>query len=185
MFGKNREGNEDLLKRLGMELGFDIDKVEPFYDDGVIISSTRIRNALKENNLDFANDMLGYDYFVRGRVVVGARRGSTLGFPTANVQLPDRNKLMPVNGIYFVSSEIEGQRHFGMANIGTRPTFTDDTEPTLEVFFFDFDRDIYGKDISVDFHKYIRPELKFPGARELIEQMKNDEIVCRELVKNF
>ncbi len=184
-FGKNREGNSSLLDGLSATLGFGIERIEPFSDAGMVISSTKIRHALEERNLALANEMLGYEYFVSGKVVHGRGVGSDIGFPTANVKPPDKYKLMPGNGVYLVSSEMEGEKIFGMANIGTRPTLTSDTAPTLEVNFFEFDEDLYEKSIKVNFTRYIRAEKKFSGADELIRQINVDKIKCLEIIDNF
>jgi len=184
-FGKDRGGDAGLLKKLSAELDFEQERVEPLSEKGIIFSSTKIRNALYDNNLPRANDMLGYYYFVKGEVSEGARRGRTLGYPTANIHIQNPNKLLPDTGVYFVASEIHGEKHYGMANLGIRPTFTDDKVPTLEVNFFDFDKDIYGEELSIHFLKYIRPEMRFVKINNLTAQIAKDEIKCRNLIKDF
>jgi riboflavin kinase/FMN adenylyltransferase len=184
-FGKDRGGDAELLKKLSEELDFEQERVEPLSENGIVFSSTKIRNSLYDNNLSRANDMLGYYYFVKGTVSEGARRGRTLGYPTANIHIENPNKLLPDTGVYFVASEIMGEKHFGMANLGIRPTFTDDKVPTLEVNFFDFDKDIYGEDVSIHFLKYIRPEMRFVKINNLTAQIAKDEIKCRNSIKDF
>ena len=184
-FGKNREGDESLLNELHTTHNFEIEKIGPLTDEEIIISSTKIRQSLQSGNLDFANEMLGYPYLVEGTVVLGNRRGTTLNYPTANVDPKDENKLMPQTGVYFVSSVIDGKLLFGMANLGTRPTFDDDNRIILEVNYFDFSGDLYGKKISVSFIKYIRPELKFPDVDSLLAAMKKDYEFCQEQIKIF
>lgn len=184
MFGRNREGTEELLKEAGVKYGFDVEKMPPLsHDENIIISSTKIRNALKEGNLVQANEMLGYNYFVHGKVVHGHKRGRTLGIPTANFQIPNPHKLMPKNGVYWVSSEIDGVLKYGMANLGTRPTFTDETEATLEVNYFDFDGDLYDRELSVSFLHYIREERKYDAVEPLLKEIENDRRICEELLK--
>lgn len=185
LFGKNREGNEELLKKLSEELSFDIEKLGPLQDKEVIISSTKIRDAICNKNIEFANEMLGYNYFVHGKILKGDGRGAKIGYPTANIYPDNNNKLLPSNGIYFVSAEINDKKYFGMAYIGTRPTFTQDTQPTLEVNFFDFEGNLYGTEIFVEFLNYIRDDKKFNNKDELIKEIQNDEIICRNLMSRI
>ena len=185
LFGRNREGSSDLLDKMSSELGFGLELIEPFTDNGIIVSSTKIRNALANRELDTANEMLGYEYFVDGEVEHGSGRGKQLGYPTANIKIPDPSKQLPANGIYLVSSVIEGKKYFGMANLGTRPTFSDDEIVLLEVNFLNFDHDIYGKPLSVSFLKFIREEKKFSSAEELVKQMDNDKEISEFLIKRF
>ena len=185
MFGKNREGDEDLLKRLSGELDFGIEKINAFEENDSAVSSTRIRNSILDNKIELANEMLGYFYFLRGEVVVGDKRGAELGYPTANIRPFEKNKLMPGNGVYFVSSVIDGKRYYGMANIGFRPTFTEDDKPILEVHYFDFEEDIYGRSVIVEFHNFIREERKFAGAEEFLAQLDRDQKRCLQLRDSF
>lgn len=175
MFGKNRDGDENLLNRLGSELGFEVERIEAMQENEEIISSTKIRNAIKGQEIEKANEMLGYDYMVQGTVVKGDGRGRELGFPTANITPPNIYKLMPANGIYIVSSIIDKQNYYGLASIGTRPTFHNQKISTLEVYFLDLDKDLYGKELYVHFLKFIRDEKKFNGAEELIVEMQKDK----------
>ncbi|MDQ1266288.1 MAG: Riboflavin biosynthesis protein [Bacteroidota bacterium] len=185
MFGRDRQGNSGLLEQLSRELSFGVEKISPFQEKNITISSTKIRHALLENNINQANEMLGYNYFVSGKVVYGSGRGSKLGYPTANIKIKDNNKLLPANGVYFVSAEIEGRDIYGMANLGTRPTFTKDNFPTLEVYFFDFNGDIYNKHIQLSFLKFIRIEKKFTGEKDFLAQLKKDNEFCYNLKKTF
>ncbi len=184
-FGKDRSGNRDLLQKLGGELGFETEPIGPFKEGGEIISSTKIRDALASKNLDRANQMLGYNFFLDGTVVVGNRRGASLGFPTANVDIVDPNRQLPSGGVYLVRSEIDGETVFGMANLGRRPTFTNDLEQTLEVHFFDFDQDIYGKEISVHFLKYVREERKFASKDDFLNRLDTDRLFCLDVINKF
>ncbi len=182
-FGKNREGTFELLMKLSAEMGFSIEKVEPYEEDGIIISSTKIRHLLLEAGVAAANKYLGYPYMVRGKVVHGNGRGSGIGFPTANIRPPDIYKLLPGNGVYVVSTKIDGTQHYGMANIGLRPTITTDIKPTLEVNVFDFDGDLYGKSLSVYFHKFLREEKRFSSVEALVYQIEKDEMDCRDYIE--
>lgn len=185
LFGRNREGNQQLLSELGKEYDFELESVSAFEDDLIIVSSTKIRKMLCGGNLDGANTALGYNYSYCGKVVIGDRRGHTIGYPTANIKADDEYKLLPANGVYLVKGVIDGKNHYGMANIGIRPTFTNEKEPILEVYFFDFNGDLYDQNIRISFLKYIREEKKFAGLEEFLEQLKNDEINCRNLINEF
>lgn len=184
-FGKDRQGDSQFLKDLSEEYDFETKRVGPLMERDLVISSTKIRNALYNNDLDKANEMLGYYYLVKGDVAVGAKRGRDLGYPTANIHLPDPNKLLPDNGVYFVGAYVKGKMQYGMANLGIRPTFTNDKVPTLEVHFFDYDEDIYGERLTVHFLKFIRPEMHFVQINHLIEQIGKDEKKCRSMIKDF
>ncbi len=181
-FGKDREGNEELLRSIGADLGFTVEQVPPLMMDDVKISSTQIRNALKDYRLDVANAMLGYDYALDGIVVEGDGRGRRLGYPTANVEAIEPHKLLPANGVYWVSAFIDNKRVYGMANIGTRPTFTDDTTPRLEVHFFDFTSNLYNRRVVVSFHAFIRREMKFDSIDIFWSQLREDKEKCEELM---
>jgi riboflavin kinase/FMN adenylyltransferase len=181
-FGKNRSGNIDLLRELSREFSFELEKIEPFKDGNIIVSSTKIRNALYENNIELANELLGYVFFVTGTVVSGAKRGSKIGFPTANIEV-NENKIKPGVGVYLVSSQLDGQLYWGMANIGYRPTFHNGTDITLEVHLFDFTRDIYGLELQINFHAFLRKETKFNNVHELIMQLENDKKKSIELIE--
>lgn len=185
LFGKNREGNSSLLNSLSAELGFDVIKVEPYIEREMVISSTKIRNSILENDMSSANRMLGYSYFVKGTVETGDKRGATIGYPTANVKPLSPYKLMPGNGVYLVSAEVDGEGFFGMANIGTRPTFTESDQVYTEVNLFNFDKDIYGKEITVSFLKFLRREQRFDGLKALLKQLAADKKMCLELIEKF
>lgn len=183
-FGKNRSGNIDLLKSLGIEYGFEVEKIEPFKDGEIIISSTKIRHAIQMKDIFLANEMLGYTFFVSGNVVSGARRGTKIGFPTANIELPDKSKILPALGVYLVSSLIKSQIYWGMANIGFKPTVSNDKKLTLEAHFFDFDDDIYGEEIRINFHQFLREEQKFLDLKELTDQLVIDKEISLNLIEN-
>lgn len=174
MFGKDRGGNEELLQRLSSELGFDVHAVEPKSCNGVVVSSSKIRAALLSGNVAEANTMLGRTYSLVGSVVEGDGRGRTLGFPTANIVPLDENQLVPANGVYVVTSVIDGRVEKGLANIGRRPTFTDDTETTIEVHFLDYDEDLYDDVLTIRFHTRVRDEKKFESKEALIAQIEVD-----------
>ena len=174
-FGKGRTGNTQLLKALGAPHGYAVTVFDPVGTGDVQkISSTRIRELLREGRPEEVARLLGHWWTVEGRVEHGDKRGRTLGFPTANVSL--EGTLEPALGIYAVRVEVNGRRYNGAANYGRRPTF-DKKDVLLEVHIFDFDGDIYGQPIVVEFVAFLRPELKFPNAEELVAQMAAD---CEE-----
>ncbi|MCX6141252.1 MAG: bifunctional riboflavin kinase/FAD synthetase [Candidatus Kapabacteria bacterium] len=174
-FGKDRGGNEELLQQLGKEYGFEVEHILPLVCDGVVVNSTKVRAALKSGNVDEASVMLGRPYAVRGVVQHGDGRGRTLGIPTANIKPPDEHKLLPGNGIYVVSSVIDGQKLIGMASVGVRPMFTQDVVATLEVNYLDIDVDIYGRTLDVEFYSRLRDEINYASVDELLLQIEVDK----------
>ncbi len=184
MFGRNREGDLSLLKAQGERFDFEVEKLDARQEKNLIISSTKIRIALKSKDLQLANELLGYNYSAQGTVIEGDRRGRTIGYPTANIQLDDNAKLLPADGVYFVKVYLDGESYYGMTNIGMRPTFDNDIGRTFETYIFDFDSDIYGKKLKVEFLEFIRDELKFDNIEQLIAQLKKDEEKCRKKIKN-
>lgn len=180
-FGNKREGNFDHLFRQGVRYGFGVEEIAAVYIDDIAVSSTQVRNALTEGNLKLANRMLGYDYSITGKVVEGNRIGRTMGFPTANIAVEDRYKLIAAGGVYACRVKIDGRVYQGMGNIGTRPTIAKHDFAT-EVHIFNFDQDIYGKTITIYFKDRIRDEKKFDGLEKLAEQLRKDREVVRKLL---
>ena len=180
-FGKARQGTPAYLQEAGERFGFDITTVPSFDDEGgQSISSSRIREALASGNVSEAAGLLGYRWNVEGKVQQGKKLGRTLGFPTANLVLPEYTRL--TNGIYAVRvRRHDGSLHDGVASFGRRPTFDNGTE-LFETFLFDFDDDLYGENISVSLFGYLRGEEKFSSAEALVEQMKKDESEARALL---
>lgn len=177
-FGKNREGNAESLRQFGLHHGFDVTEIGPLVIDGEVISSTKIRRALLENDLRKANSYLGRPYSVQGNVIPGDGRGRTIGIPTANIQPSKSTKLIPGNGVYCVRFLIDSVPYRGMANIGVRPTFTSGESRTLEVHLFDFSDEIYHQIVTVEFIKFVRSEQKFGSLDEFLAQLERDRIVC-------
>jgi riboflavin kinase / FMN adenylyltransferase len=171
-FGKNRGGNIDLLRRLSAELGFFADEVPEIRLRGTRISSSKIRELLAAGEVNLARGMLGRPYGVEGKIVHGDRRGRTIGFPTANL-LP-HNRVIPQYGVYATATLIEGRWRRSITNVGVRPTFNLDTEPSIESYIFDFDGDLYGNVLRVRFLHRIRDEKKFSGIEELKAQIARD-----------
>ncbi len=177
-FGKGREGSVEMLQECGQELGFTVDVVEAVRMGGEPISSTRIRRALLAGDVIAAAEGLGRPYSLRGPVVHGARRGRHLGFPTANIQVGDPEKLLPREGVYAVYGWVEGMRTPGLLHLGPRPTFQG-SPPSIELHLLDWEGDLYGKEVRVDFCAYLREILPFHSAAALIEQMKQDVVAGR------
>lgn len=174
-FGRNREGTIETIKNLGKKLGFQAHVVSKQEVGEKTVSSTAIRTAIsEEGNVKLAAKLLGRYYMLNGTVIHGDKRGKKIGFPTANIKPEHPNKIVPRDGVYAVRVRVDGQWYGGMMNIGTRPTFEEEYHKTLEVHLFEFDRDIYGKNIQVRFIKRIRDEKKFGGVEELVEQLKHD-----------
>lgn len=180
-FGKNREGNYKTLKNFSTKYGFNVHKVDEYKINGERTNSTTIRNLLIEGNVEKASQILGYNYYFTGTVVTGDKRGKKIGFPTANIKPISEYKLIPKNGVYFVSAEINNAKHYGMMNIGNRPTIADLKEIFIEVNIFDFDSDIYNETIKIEFLNYLREEKKFSSIEELIAQLNKDKEICKKL----
>ncbi|AZQ61036.1 bifunctional riboflavin kinase/FAD synthetase [Flammeovirga pectinis] len=174
-FGRNREGGFDYLKEHQAEFGFEVEEITKQEIENAAVSSTAIRAALiEEGNLFTAEKYLGYHYSLEGIVVNGNKIGRKIGFPTANIQLKDSFKLLPHQGVYAVHLYFEGVKYKGMLNIGNRPTVTEGIKKTVEVNIFDFNKDIYGAEVRLEFVKRIRSEMKFDGVEMLIEQLHLD-----------
>ncbi len=184
-FGKDREGNPEILTELGKVLSFNVIRVEPLLLKEQKISSSRIRKVLNEGNILLANSMLGKKYEIRGRVVEGNKRGKLIGFPTANIEIDNIHKLIPERGVYFVEVDTDGRNFYGMMNIGFRPTFNNTTELMLEVHIFYFDDDIYGKPITIRFIDRLRDEKKFNSIEELKEQLMKDKLDCFKKIESL
>ena len=186
-FGRGRSGDVETVRRIGASDGFAVDVVEAVMDDGKAISSTLIRVALAHGDLRLAGRWLGRGYGVLGTVTRGAGRGRTIGVPTINLPVPDARKLLPPDGVYAVWVTIEGRgtgegggvRYGGMMNQGPRPTFGV-TERGLEVHLFDFDGELYGETVWVEWVQRLRDVRQFPSRDALIEQLANDRAAARE-----
>ena len=183
-FGKNREGDFENLRQCADQYHFGIERVESKDVSGVTISSSLIRELLNSGNLDLANEYLGYDYFLRGRVVGGNRLGRKIGFPTANILADDPHKLIPRDGVYAVHLEHNGNLYPGMLNVGFRPTIESGMNiKTIEVNLFDFQDNIYDRSVFIHFRKRIRDEKKFSGIEQLREQLVIDRETAKKMLK--
>ena len=173
-FGNNREGDFDLLKKAGVNNGFEVKEIPEHILKDITISSTKIRNAIQTGNIEMAASYLGYDYFFSGKVIQGNRLGRTIGYPTANVFVENENKLIPADGVYAVDIQLVERKLKGMMNVGMRPT-VDGKQRTIEVNIFNFDEDIYGEDLKITLKKHLRSEIKFAGLDELKAQLAKDK----------
>jgi riboflavin kinase / FMN adenylyltransferase len=175
-FGNKREGDFRLLEQYATQFNYTVKEIDEELINDAIISSTKIREALLNGDIQFANSFLGYDYFFKGMVIEGNKLGRTIGYPTANLQMEDPDKLVPGNGVYAVTAQLEGETRIlkGMMNIGTRPT-VDGSTRMIEVNLFDFDEEIYGRHIKVSLKYYLRSEVKFSGIDALKEQLHKDK----------
>ncbi len=180
-FGKDREGSFENLKNSGPKWGFEVEEIPAHESDHIKVSSTRIRQALAAGEVEVANNLLGYRYRLSGTVVKGQQLGRKLGYPTANIISPEPYKLMPGNGVYAVNVISSGKKFGGMMNIGVRPT-VDGLHRTTEVNIFDFDADIYGESLTIEFVKWVRGEQKFAGLEELKIQLGADKIAVQKIL---
>ena len=173
-FGKNREGNIEQLTEYSHLYDFSVEEIPAQDIDDVSISSTKIRKALASGNLKTANNYLGYPFMLNGTVVNGKQLGGKIGFPTANIHIKESYKLIPKTGVYVVKSTIEKKEIFGMMNIGNRPTVNGKYQ-TIEVHFFDFNQNLYHKNLTIELLYFLRNEQKFDSVEDLIVQLKKDE----------
>ena len=183
-FGRDREGSVEELLKLGREFEFSVAALKPVYVDEEIVSSSQIRQHLLQGKVDRALRLLGRPYALSGTVVRGDARGRELGYPTANLQLT-HHKLVPEDGIYFVQVDMGGPTRYGMVSIGVRPTFFDQGQRIVEVHLLDFEGDLYGQTLNVQFLGRLREERKFNSAQQLIDQMHRDEAQSRLLIAEF
>ena len=180
-FGNKREGNMQLLKEVLLPMNRIVSEISAEEIDEVVVSSSKIRNALAMGEVGLAKELLGYAYFLQGEVVLGNQLGRTLGYPTANLAIQNPDKLIPANGVYAVEVEHLGVIHRGMMNIGFRPTVEKTLKRALEVHLFDFNSDIYGKTLKVHFLRKVREEVKFADLPALKNQLAIDEKNIRDL----
>ncbi len=181
--GKGREGNAARLTEIGSELGYSVDVVPAVSDESGVISSTEIRKLVSTGNVTEAANLLGHRYQVGGEVIHGAGRGKKINFPTANIDYPDQ-KVIPVNGIYACWGVLGAERFMAATNVGFNPTFTPERKvASVEAYLLDFDRDIYGEHLKLEFVARLRDELKFDSVEALVEQMHRDVKQTREILE--
>ena len=180
-FGKDRAGDVSLLESLGERLGFEVDTIALVRDDGGPVSSSRIRDLIETGRVTAAGHLLGRWFSLTNEVVAGDKRGREIGFRTANLEPPGR-KVVPGDGVYSCFAEIEGTRHDAAVNVGVRPTFGGG-DRLIEAFLLDFNEDIYGRAMTLEFVAHMRPELEFPGVDELVSQIEEDVSATREILE--
>jgi riboflavin kinase/FMN adenylyltransferase len=180
-FGHNREGNIQFLKDVSEKYGFEVLEISAKSIDEINISSTKIRDSLLRGDVETAKLFLSRPYEISGAIVKGNQLGRTLGFPTANIEVDSDLKLIPMNGVYAVRVKINDELYFGVMNIGNNPTVNSSNHKCLEVYIFDFNKEIYGNSITLFFDKYLRNEQKFANLDELKKAISNDEVICRQL----
>lgn len=181
-FGRNRNADIDDLKEFGKTYNFEVEEISAKELDDVAISSTKIRKALNEGDIDTANSYLGYHFMISGEVIKGKAIGRTIQYPTANLKLKESYKLVPKNGVYVVQSLIEGKRIFGITSIGTNPT-VGGKEKTIETHFLNFNEDLYGKEITIEFLKFIRDEETFDSVEILRQEIIKDEKFAKQYLQ--
>jgi riboflavin kinase/FMN adenylyltransferase len=180
-FGKNREGNFEQLLEYGGMFDFEVEEIPAQNINDISVSSSKIRNALIDGDIERANKYLDYNFMLSGKVVAGNNLGSKINFPTANIHIEQDYKLIPKNGVYIVKSIILSVAYFGMLNIGNRPTI-DGKQQTIEVHFFNFDKNIYEENIQIELLKFIRDEEKFESIEALKNQLVEDEITIKNII---
>lgn len=181
-FGKDRKGSFEELKRDGRRFGFEVEEIPAQDLKDIHISSTKIRKALQEGEVTLANQFLGYRFFIRGTVVKGEQRGRSLNFPTANVYIEEKYKMIPANGVYAVEVMVSGINYRGMLNIGNRPTFPG-KDFSIEVHILNFEGNIYGETIEISFIERIRDEIKFENSSALESQLLKDRETVKSIAK--
>ncbi len=185
-FGKNREGDYQNLKYCAENFSFELERLKPVEIEGEKISSSIIRELLSEGELEKANAFLGYDFFLRGKVVEGNKLGRKIGFPTANIEPYDEHKMIPKIGVYAVQVEHEGKFFDGMLNIGYRPTVNfDNFDKTIEVHLIDYHGDMYNAEVKLYFRSFMREEKKFESLEQLSLQLHSDKARAIEILMDF
>ena len=180
-FGRNRTANIDDMRLFGKKYGFAVEEISVQEVDEVSVSSTKIREALNKGDVTTAEHYLGTPYSLTGRVVHGLKLGRTLGYPTANIQVTEEYKLIPKDGVYAVYSYIDGRKVYGMMSIGKNPTI-EGKGASIEVYFFDFNGDLYDQKLTIEFVQYLREEQKFATIDLLKKQLQDDETAARKAI---
>lgn len=185
-FGRDRVHDYTVYQQLAKKYNFTISRVDAVYEGDVAVSSTAVRNLLNEGRVLEANRILGYDYSIFGTVTGGKKLGRKLGYPTANIKPNEHYKLIPGKGVYACLVNVIGKQYGGMLNVGVRPTVnSNEFELTIEVHILDFNQDIYSEEVTVSFIEKVREEQKFDGLEALVQQLKNDELNIRKLLRDY
>jgi len=183
-FGRNREGNFKDLVSLSSLYSYEIERIEPQKFNDISVSSTKIRNLIKDNDIEEAKNYLGHYFCLTGRVIKGKSNGKKLGYPTSNLKIDNNWKLLPNDGVYAVIVEYDSKKFLGMMNIGFNPTFRSENR-NIEVHMLDFDKEIYGEELQVSVVKKIREEKKFDSIEKLKERLQIDENNVRQLMRKL
>lgn len=183
-FGKNRDANIEDLIAFGRKYSFEVEQISAQEIDSVSVSSTKIRDAIANGTMAVANEYLGYDYLLSGKIIKGKQLGSTIGFPTANIKIEENYKLIPKNGVYVVKSHLQGKTVFGIMNIGLNPTVNGEYL-SIEVHFLDFNADLYNTQISVSVIARIRDEEKFTSLDLLKTQIQKDKNYAISIIEKM
>jgi len=183
-FGVDRSGNLDKLKKFCLDSKVELDVIQPLAKEGGVISSTRIRKALQESDVEQATQLLGRPFYLRGLVEKGDQRGRQLGFPTANIS--PQNEIIPHNGVYLTRVSVQNKIYMAITNVGLNPTFNSPVlKPRVESHLLDFDGDLYGLKMQVEFLRHRRAEKKFASVQDLVAQIRQDAQWAREQIKDF
>ena len=180
-FGRNRTASLEDMYHYADIHEFEVIEINAEKIESTAVSSTKIRKAIDEGNIELANTYLGHSFTIEGMVIDGDKRGRELSYPTANIDLQNQHKIVPKQGVYLVKSKLKGRVVYGMMNIGTKPTF-DTTMPSIEVHFLDWNGDLYGQAVQVELLKWVREERKFSSVEELQTQIQADEQYCRSSI---
>jgi len=180
-FGRNRTASLEDMYHYADIHEFEVIEINAEKIESTAVSSTKIRKAIDEGNIELANTYLGHSFTIEGMVIDGDKRGRELSYPTANIDLQNQHKIVPKQGVYLVKSKLKGRVVYGMMNIGTKPTF-DTTMPSIEVHFLDWNGDLYGQAVQVELLKWVREEQKFSSVEELQTQIQADEQYCRSSI---
>lgn len=185
-FGKNRNGDYHILKKFENVFKYKVDMVKEVKIENEIVSSTKIRNYIKNGKIDIAAKMLGRNYSILGNVIKGDKIGRELGFPTTNLKPTESRKILPQSGVYLTKIMLKKNEMWGLTNIGVKPTIKkNNRRKFIETYIFDFDKEIYSEEIELFFIQKIRDEKKFANKKTLINQIKIDEINARKIIKNY
>ena len=184
-FGRNREEGFEEYKAYGQEVGINVIQATPYKFGKETVSSSQIRYLLAQGDISLSNTFLSYNYTITGKIVEGYQMGRRIGFPTANIKLWERYKVIPTDGVYAVRVHIDKRIHDGMLYIGNRPTLHDNSHTSVEVNIFDFNEDVYNETITVEFVSFIRPDIKFNGVEPLIDQITKDKEIVKKKLKGY
>ena len=180
-FGRNRTASLEDMYHYADIHEFEVIEINAEKIESTAVSSTKIRKAIDEGNIELANTYRGHSFTIEGMVIDGDKRGRELSYPTANIDLQNQHKIVPKQGVYLVKSKLKGRVVYGMMNIGTKPTF-DTTMPSIEIHFLDWNGDLYGQAVQVELLKWVREERKFKTVKELQTQIQTDEQNCRSSI---